>query len=61
MELPYAVYILKCNDAPYYTGSATNIQNRLKAHRIKGVHYTKDKLPVELIYLSMFLNKQKRL
>jgi len=28
MELPYAVYILNCNNETYYTGFTTNIKNR---------------------------------
>jgi len=59
MELPYAVYILKCANGTYYTGYTTNITNRLVAHRKGEVSYTKDKLPVELVYLSLFANKQK--
>lgn len=59
MELPYAVYILKCNNGTYYTGYTTNIKNRLKAHNNKEVHYTKDKLPLELVHLSLFIDKQK--
>ena len=59
MILPYAVYILKCADNTYYTGYTTNIKNRLKAHSNKEVHYTKDKLPVELIHISFFSDKQK--
>ncbi|WP_055443040.1 GIY-YIG nuclease family protein [Lacinutrix himadriensis] len=59
MELSYAVYILKCNNETYYTGFTTNIKNRLKAHKNKEVHYTKDKLPIELVHLSQFIDKQK--
>lgn len=59
MELPYAVYILLCNDRTYYTGYTTNIKARLKAHNNKEVHYTKDKLPVKLVNLILFENKKK--
>jgi len=59
MELPYAVYILKCSNNTYYTGFTANINNRLRAHHKREVHYTKDKLPLELVHLSMFNNKQK--
>ncbi|PNQ73766.1 hypothetical protein C1T31_05380 [Hanstruepera neustonica] len=59
MELPYAVYILECNDKTYYTGFTTNIKSRLKAHNNQEVHYTKDKLPVKLVHLSLFKDKQK--
>jgi putative endonuclease len=59
MELPYAVYILKCNDETFYTGYTTNIESRLKAHNNKEVHYTKSRLPIELVHLSLFEIKQK--
>ncbi len=56
---PYAVYILECATGQYYTGFATNIENRLKAHTNGEVHFTKDKLPVRLIHISYFHDKQK--
>lgn len=59
MELPFVFYIVKCNNETFYTGFSTNIENRLVAHRNKEVHYKKDKLPVELVYLSLFENNQK--
>ena len=59
MELPYAVYILKCSDKTFYTGYTTNIKLRLKAHNNKEVHYTKSRLPVKLTHLSLFNMKQK--
>ncbi len=53
------VYILKCNDGTYYTGCTNNINERLERN-IKGqVHYTKNKLPVELITYIAFPNKYK--
>ena len=57
--LLYAVYILKCSDNSYYTGFSTQIKKRLRAHGNREVHYTKDKLPVQLIHLSYFSDKQK--
>lgn len=59
MKLPYAVYILLCSDNSYYTSYTTNIDNRLKAHKNKEVHYTKSRLPVRLVNLIQFENKQK--
>ena len=59
MRLPYAVYILKCSNNTYYTGFTKNINNRLLAHNNREVHYTKDKLPITLIHLSHFKDKQK--
>lgn len=57
--LPYAVYILKCNDGSYYTGCSSNIENRIKAHQNGEVKYTKNRLPVELVHLSLFIDKKK--
>jgi putative endonuclease len=59
MTLYYAVYILKCADNTYYTGFSRNIQNRLKSHQSGKVNYTQSRLPVELIHVSFFQEKQK--
>ena len=59
MELPFAVYILKCGNGQFYTGFTQNINKRLLAHRKGEVPFTKDKLPVQLINLSLFPNKKK--
>ena len=59
MKLPYAVYILLCYDGTYYTGYTTNIDNRIKAHQNREVKYTKTRLPVKLVNLFLFENKQK--
>lgn len=59
MELPYAVYILKCANGQYYTGYSANLKNRLRAHRKGEVKFTKDKLPIRLVHLTFFENKQK--
>lgn len=56
---PYAVYILKCKDGSYYTGFSSNIYNRVKADKAGEVKYTKSRLPVELIHISFFKEKQK--
>ena len=59
MELPYAVYILKCADGKYYTGYTTNINIPHIAHQKGEVSFTKDKLPILLVHLSLFANKQR--
>jgi len=49
------VYILKCTDGSYYTGSTTNLEQRLAQHQtgfFKG--YTNSRLPVKLIWWSEF-------
>lgn len=59
MTLPYCVYILKCSNGQFYTGFSANLDQRLKAHNRGEVHFTKDKLPVQLIHFSNFKDKQK--
>jgi len=59
MKLLFAVYILKCSDDTYYTGYTTNIELRLIAHNKREVSYTKARLPIKLVHLSFFENKQK--
>ena len=53
------VYILKCNNNSYYTGCTNNLDNRLVRHKKGTVHYTKDKLPIELITYIAFSDKYK--
>ena len=53
------VYILKCNDDTYYTRCTNNLDERLKRHSKGEVHYTKDKLPVQLITFIAFSDKYK--
>ena len=59
MILPIGVYILRCKTGQYYTGFTRNILKRLDAHNLGEVSFTKDKLPVELVHLSLFINDQK--
>jgi len=55
------VYILKCSDGSYYTGCTNNLENRLERHSKGKVHYTKDKLPIELITYIAFIRKVQSL
>ena len=48
--MPY-VYILKCNDGTFYTGSTWNVERRLWQHQNGlGANYTKERLPVKLAF-----------
>ena len=45
------VYILKCSDGSYYTGSTKDLERRLWQHKNgNGAKYTKTRLPVKLVY-----------
>ncbi len=52
--MPY-VYILKCSDGSFYTGSTWELEKRLWEHQSgDGAEYTKKRLPVELVFCETF-------
>ena len=49
------MYILKCANNKFYTGSTKNLERRLKQHQSgQGANFTKKHLPVELVYFETF-------
>ncbi len=49
------MYILRCSDDTYYTGSTINLELRIAQHQSgEGANHTKKRLPVELIYYEEF-------
>lgn len=49
------MYILKCSDESYYTGSTVNLDVRLIQHQNgEGANYTKKRRPVELLYFEEY-------
>ena len=49
------VYILRCADGSYYTGSTSNLPLRLAQHAAgEGCVYTRSRSPVELVYSQEF-------
>jgi len=49
------MYILKCSDGSYYTGSTNDLLRRLEEHNSRnGANYTKERLPVRLVYYEEF-------
>lgn len=49
------MYILKCSDDSYYTGSTTNLEIRLEEHQSGiGSNYTRKRLPVKLKYFEEY-------
>ena len=49
------MYILKCADESYYTGSTVDLELRLIQHQNgEGANYTRKHLPVELVYFEYF-------
>lgn len=53
--MPSYMYILKCSDGSYYTGSTKDLEKRLWQHQNgEGSNYTKSRLPVKLVYCEPF-------
>ena len=49
------MYILKCSDGSYYTGSTNNLELRLAQHLAgEGANHTKKHLPVKLVYFEEY-------
>ncbi len=47
------MYLLKCSNGQYYTGSTRNLEKRLHEHQAgEGANFTRKHLPVELIYFE---------
>jgi len=53
------VYILRCTDGTYYVGCTGDLEARLQRHNKGQVHYTKSRLPFELITYTAFPDKYK--
>ncbi len=55
MSATYFFYILKCSDGSYYTGSATDLDDRINRHdQGRGPTYTAKRRPVQLVYHERF-------
>lgn len=53
--MPAYMYILKCSNGKYYTGSTVNLENRLIQHQNgEGANFTKKFLPIELVFFQEF-------
>ncbi len=54
----YFVYILRCNDATFYTGWSTDINKRVARHNAgTGAKYTRSRCPVECVYTEECASK----
>jgi len=49
------MYILRCADGTYYTGSTVDLDKRMEEHQLgEGAHFTSKHLPVRLMYFEEF-------
>lgn len=56
------VYIVRCCDGSLYTGWTNDIQHRIAAHNSgTGAKYTKNRRPVQLVYLEYLPDKSAAL
>lgn len=55
----WVVYILLCSNGSYYTGYTSDLEERLLRHNKGQIHFTKDKLPVELVTYITFNDKHR--
>ncbi|MBE2229667.1 MAG: GIY-YIG nuclease family protein [Chitinophagaceae bacterium] len=55
----FQVYILACADNSFYTGCTANLSARICRHERGEISYTKNRLPVKLIFFCSFPDKYK--
>ncbi len=48
----YYVYMVRCSDNYLYTGITSDIERRLKQHIEGACQLTKNRIPLELVYLE---------
>lgn len=54
------MYVVECADGTLYTGYTTDIDRRIQTHNAgKGAKYTRNRLPVTLLYQEEFDSKQE--
>lgn len=59
MENKAYMYVVECADGSLYTGYTTDVTKRIQTHNAgKGAKYTRNRLPVKLIYQEAFDSKQ---
>ncbi len=52
--MPYWVYIIECIDGHLYTGLTWNLKKRLSEHNEGLTLFTKNRLPIKLLYQEKF-------
>ncbi|TPW16706.1 MAG: putative endonuclease, partial [Halothiobacillaceae bacterium] len=59
-EVCWYVYIVRCSDATFYTGIATDVARRMTEHNQDNqlaARYTRARRPVSLIYCEPFTSR----
>ncbi|MFZ6845002.1 GIY-YIG nuclease family protein [Undibacterium sp. RuTC16W] len=56
--MSWFVYLLECNDGSIYTGIATDVEKRYRAHCMgKGARYTKSHPPTQILAVFEYENR----
>jgi putative endonuclease len=54
------MYILRCVDGSYYTGSTIDLIRRLNQHNTgEGANHTANRLPVVLVYVEVYVETKR--
>ncbi|RRD32675.1 GIY-YIG nuclease family protein [Streptococcus minor] len=54
------MYVVECSDGTLYTGYTTDVDRRIQTHNAgKGAKYTRNRLPVTLLYQEEFDSKKE--
>lgn len=57
---PAWVYILRCSDGSYYTGSTVDLEARLAMHQAgRASKYTRSRLPVEMVFSEACISRSE--
>ena len=57
---PWYFYVLSCRDNSLYCGVTTDVERRLRQHKLKkGAKYTRSRIPVKLLYCRKIENRSK--
>ena len=60
--MSFYVYVLRCADGTLYTGYTDDPERRARVHNAgKGAKYTRSRLPVELVYKSAALRREREI
>ncbi|MFD1485723.1 GIY-YIG nuclease family protein [Lacticaseibacillus baoqingensis] len=61
-EGPFYFYVLQCADGSFYGGFTTDVGQRVATHNAGlGAKYTKQRLPVRLLYAQAFASRHDAL
>jgi putative endonuclease len=62
IRIMYFVYMVRCRDHSLYTGTASDVEARIRKHNDgKGARYTRGRGPVELVYVEEVADKSAAL